>query len=68
MSVLIYAGRRNLIVLFAGWTIDSKMFGAIGIGLVLLGVSQLSRPREERVKLDWPPRRGCGRGCSACSS
>jgi amino acid transporter len=43
----------NLIVLFTGWTIDSKMFIAIGIGLVLLAVSQLTRPREERVKLDW---------------
>ena len=43
----------NLIVLFTGWTIDSKMFIAIGIGLVLLAVSQLTRPHEERVKLDW---------------
>jgi amino acid transporter len=43
----------NLIVVFAGWTVDSKMFIAIGIGLVLLALSQLTRPREERVKLDW---------------
>jgi len=43
----------NLIVLFAGWTIDSKMFEAIGIGLVLLAVSQLTRSPEDRVKLDW---------------
>jgi amino acid transporter len=43
----------NLIVLFAGWTIDSKMFAAIGIGLVLLAVSQLTRPAEDRVHLDW---------------
>ncbi len=43
----------NLIVLFAGWTVDWKLFAAIGIGLVLLGVSQLSRPASERVSMDW---------------
>jgi amino acid transporter len=43
----------NLIVLFAGWTIDSKMFIAIGIGLVLLAFSQLTRGPEDRVELDW---------------
>lgn len=43
----------NLIVIFAGWTIDWKMFAAIGIGLVLLVGSQLSRPASERVHLDW---------------
>jgi len=43
----------NLIVLFAGWTIDWKMFAAIAIGLVLLAVSQLMRPKEDRVELDW---------------
>ncbi len=43
----------NVIVLFAGWTTDWKLFAAIGIGLVLLAVSQLSRPREQRVRLDW---------------
>jgi amino acid transporter len=43
----------NLIVLFAGWTIDSKMFEAIGIGLVLLAVSQFFKSSEDRVKLDW---------------
>ena len=43
----------NLIVLFTGWTINSKMFIAIGIGLVLLAASQLTRPREQRVELDW---------------
>jgi amino acid transporter len=43
----------NLIVLFAGWTIDWKMFAAIGIGLVLLAVSQLTRRPEDRVNLDW---------------
>jgi len=43
----------NLIVLFAGWTIDSKMFMAIGIGLVLLAISQLTRSPEDRVQLDW---------------
>ncbi|MDQ6607056.1 MAG: APC family permease [Actinomycetota bacterium] len=43
----------NLIVLFAGWTTDWKLFAAIGIGLVLLAVSQLSRPKAQRVNLDW---------------
>lgn len=43
----------NLIVLFAGWTIDWKLFVAIGLGLVLFGVAQITRPREERVTLDW---------------
>jgi amino acid transporter len=43
----------NLIVLFAGWTVDWKLFAAIGIGLVLLAISQLSRSREDRVALDW---------------
>ena len=43
----------NLIVLFAGWTTDWKLFAAIGIGLVLLAVSQLTRKREDRVHLDW---------------
>jgi amino acid transporter len=43
----------NLIVLFTGWTINSKMFIAIGIGMVLLAVSQVTRPRGQRVKLDW---------------
>ncbi|HEY3726816.1 MAG TPA: APC family permease [Solirubrobacteraceae bacterium] len=43
----------NEIVLFAGWTIDYKLFIAIAIGLVLLAVSQLTRRREDRVQLDW---------------
>jgi amino acid transporter len=43
----------NEIVIFAGWTTDWKLFAAIGIGLVLLAASQLTRRREERVKLDW---------------
>jgi amino acid transporter len=43
----------NEIVIFAGWTTDWKLFAAIGIGLVLLAVSQLTRRREDRVALDW---------------
>ena len=43
----------NLIVLFAGWSTDWKLFAAVGIGLVLLAVSQLTRPSAERVQLDW---------------
>jgi amino acid transporter len=43
----------NLIVLFAGWTTDWKLFAAVGIGLVLLAISQLTRSRAERVQLDW---------------
>ncbi len=54
-SVLAPAGFvvANLIVLFAGWTTDWKLFAAIGIGLVLLAVSQLSRPSSERMPMDW---------------
>ncbi|MDQ6804781.1 MAG: hypothetical protein M3065_07395 [Actinomycetota bacterium] len=33
--------------------IDSKMFAAIGIGLVLLAASQRTRSPEDRVHLDW---------------
>jgi hypothetical protein len=43
----------NLIVLFAGWTTDWKMFAAMAIGLALLALSRLTRPAEERVHLDW---------------
>jgi amino acid transporter len=43
----------NEIVLFAGWTVDYKLFIAIAIGLVLLAISQLTRRREDRVQLDW---------------
>ncbi len=43
----------NLIVLFAGWTTDWKLLVAIAIGLVLLVVSQATRPSSERVSLDW---------------
>jgi amino acid transporter len=43
----------NEIVLFAGWTTAWKLFVAIGIGLVLLAVSQLTRRPENRVSLDW---------------
>jgi amino acid transporter len=43
----------NMIVLFAGWTTDWKLFAAIGIGLVLMAISQLTRKREDRVHLDW---------------
>jgi amino acid transporter len=43
----------NLIVIFAGWTTDWKLFAAIGIGLVLLAVSQLTRKPQDRVHLDW---------------
>jgi len=43
----------NQIVLFAGWSTDWKLFAAIGIGLALLAISQLSRPAAARVPLDW---------------
>ncbi len=43
----------NLIVLFAGWTTDWKLFAAVGIGLALLAASQLSRRSEDRIQLDW---------------
>jgi amino acid transporter len=43
----------NLIVLFSGWTTNWKLFAAIGIGLLLLAASQLSRPASERVPMDW---------------
>jgi amino acid transporter len=43
----------NLIVLFAGWTTDWKLFAAIGLGFVLLAVAQAVRSPTERVSLDW---------------
>jgi amino acid transporter len=43
----------NLIVLFAGWTTDWKLAVAIGLGLVLMAVSQVVRPAADRVQLDW---------------
>jgi amino acid transporter len=43
----------NLIVLFAGWTTDWKLFAAVAVGLVLLFVSQITRRASERVHLDW---------------
>jgi amino acid transporter len=43
----------NLIVLFAGWTTDWKLFAAIGLGFVLLAVAQVVRSPSERVSLDW---------------
>jgi amino acid transporter len=43
----------NLIVLFAGWTTNWKLFVAIALGLVLLAACQVSRPAAERVPLDW---------------
>jgi amino acid transporter len=43
----------NLIVLFAGWSTDWKLFAAIGIGLVLLAVSQLTRSAADRPPMDW---------------
>jgi amino acid transporter len=43
----------NLIVLFAGWSTNWKLFAAIAVGLVLLAGCQLSRPGAERVPLDW---------------
>jgi amino acid transporter len=55
LNVLAPAGFviSNLIVLFAGWTTDWKLLCAIGLGLVLLAVSQLTRSADERVALDW---------------
>ena len=57
----------NLIVLFAGWTTDWKLFAAIGIGLVLLAASQLSRSPSSGCRSTGAHRSGCGRGCPACS-
>ncbi|MFZ0040051.1 MAG: APC family permease, partial [Solirubrobacteraceae bacterium] len=42
----------NEIVLFAGWSVDGKLFAAIGIGWVLFAISQIFRPAQERVALD----------------
>jgi amino acid transporter len=43
----------NEIVLFAGWSTNWKLLAAVALGFILLGLSNLTRPREERVKLDW---------------
>jgi amino acid transporter len=45
----------NEIVLFAGWTTNWKLLAAVALGFVLLGVSNLTRPREERASLEWRP-------------
>jgi amino acid transporter len=43
----------NEIVIFAGWTTYWKLLAAVALGFILLAVSNLSRPREERVSLEW---------------
>ncbi len=43
----------NLIVLFAGWTTDWKLFAAIAIGYVLMAAYQVTRKPQERIRLDW---------------
>jgi amino acid transporter len=43
----------NLLVLFAGWTVGWKLFAAIAVGFLLLGVAQAVRAPEDRVELDW---------------
>jgi amino acid transporter len=43
----------NEIVLFAGWSTNWKLLAAVALGFILLAISNLTRPREERVKLDW---------------
>jgi amino acid transporter len=43
----------NEIVLFAGWTTYWKLLAAVGLGFLLLAVSNLTRPGEERVSLEW---------------
>jgi amino acid transporter len=43
----------NLIILFAGWDTNWKLLCAVGIGLVLFAVAQVTRPSAERVPLDW---------------
>jgi amino acid transporter len=43
----------NLIVLFSGWSTYWKLLAAVGIGFVLLTISNAMRPREERTALDW---------------
>lgn len=45
----------NEIVLFAGWTTNWKLLAAVALGFILLGISNLTRPREERASLE------CGR-------
>jgi amino acid transporter len=45
----------NEIVLFAGWTTNWKLLAAVALGFILLAISNLTRPREERVSLDWGP-------------
>jgi amino acid transporter len=45
----------NEIVLFAGWTTNYKLLAAVALGFILLALSNVFRPKEERVKLDWMP-------------
>jgi amino acid transporter len=43
----------NLIVLFAGWTTYYKLLLAIALGFILFAVSAATKPKEERVSLDF---------------
>jgi hypothetical protein len=40
----------NLIVYWAGWATDKRLFLAVAIGFAVLGLSQLTMPREERLR------------------
>ena len=44
----------NLIVLFAGWLTDWKLFAAVGMGFVLFAFSYATNPAR-RPHLDWGP-------------
>jgi hypothetical protein len=52
----------NEIVLFAGWSVDGKLFAAIGIGLVLLASRSSRVPVRSESRWTGRPRCGCGRG------
>ena len=42
----------NLMIYWAGWDVDYKLFATVGIGLVLLGIQLIARP-DLRSRLNW---------------
>lgn len=43
----------NLLIYWAGWTTDWKLFIAIGVGFVIFALTYLAGANENRPRLDW---------------
>jgi amino acid transporter len=46
----------NYVVYFAGWDTNWKLFLAVVVGLLIFGLSYITKSSDERPRLDW---RGC---------